>query len=373
MAPIGVGIIGLSADQSAWATSAHSSPLKSAPLNEKFKLVAVGTSSPESAKRAAEANGVSADKAYSSAEAIADDKDIDLVVVSVKTPYHKQLALPALRAKKSVFVEWPLGNGLQEAEELAALAKKQGVKTAVGLQARLLPSVQKARSIIDSGALGRIVGTTIIASGSFLMTVPAKSSYLNDPKSGANLVTIATIHSLDPLCYLLGEFKSLNATTATTFPELRFVQADGSKGEPVKSNIADFVSIQGVLESGATVNFVSSSTTEATPGRFEWVISGEKGSLKFEGPSQFIAMAPHTLYQVVAPAQENGEEEEEENPYATFAKEGGKWKEVEFEKGPFGGIGEVYAAFADGNKDLVDFDEAVKRHKLVEADRKSVV
>ena len=84
MSPIGVGIIGLSADQSAWATSAHSSPLKSAPLNENFKLVAVGTSSPETAKKSAEAHGVSADKAYSSPETIAEDKDVDLVVVSVK-------------------------------------------------------------------------------------------------------------------------------------------------------------------------------------------------------------------------------------------------------------------------------------------------
>ncbi len=84
MAPIGVGIIGLSADPSAWATIAHSTPLKSAPLNEKFKLVAVGTSSSETAKKAAEAHGVSAEKAYSSAEAIAEDKDVDLVVVSVK-------------------------------------------------------------------------------------------------------------------------------------------------------------------------------------------------------------------------------------------------------------------------------------------------
>ena len=84
MAPIGVGIIGLSADPTAWATAAHVPPLKSAPLNEKFSLVAVGTSSPESAKKAAETHGVSKDKAYSSAEDIANDKDVDLVVVSVK-------------------------------------------------------------------------------------------------------------------------------------------------------------------------------------------------------------------------------------------------------------------------------------------------
>ena len=60
-----------------------------------------------------------------------------------KLPMHKQLALPALHAKKDVFVEWPLGNGLAEAEELAALAKKQGVKTVVGLQGRLQPPIVK--------------------------------------------------------------------------------------------------------------------------------------------------------------------------------------------------------------------------------------
>lgn len=52
---------------------------------------------------------------------------------------HKQLAMPALHAKKNVFVEWPLGANLAEAEEMAALAKKQGVKTYVCLQARLQP------------------------------------------------------------------------------------------------------------------------------------------------------------------------------------------------------------------------------------------
>jgi len=57
------------------------------------------------------------------------------------------LTVPALEAKKDVFVEWPLGNGLKEAEELAALAKKQGVKTLVDLQIRLAPSIRKVRPL----------------------------------------------------------------------------------------------------------------------------------------------------------------------------------------------------------------------------------
>ena len=143
MPPIRVGIIGLSADPAAWATMAHVDPLKSKPLSEKYALTAVATSSAKSAQAAAKAHNIPAEHAYHSAENIANDPEVELVVVSVKLPLHKELTVPILNAKKDVFVEWPLGESLHEAEELAALAKKQGVRTAVGLQARNLPIVLK--------------------------------------------------------------------------------------------------------------------------------------------------------------------------------------------------------------------------------------
>ena len=201
---------------------------------------------------------------------------------------------------------------------------------------------------------------------SLLDKMQEKNKYINDPEQGANLVTIATVHALDPLLYLLGEFKSFNATTATVFPELRFLQADGSKGEPVKSQIADFVSISGVLESGAAVSFVLESVTEATPERMEWIISGEKGSLKFENASPFLVMAPPTLYRSTTP-KKDGEGKEEEGKAQWDGSGKAQWEEVEYEKGGFGGIGEVYTALAEGNKDIVDFEVAVLRHKVVEA------
>ena len=193
-----------------------------------------------------------------------------------------------------------------------------------------------------------------------------KNSYVNDPEQGANLVTIATIHALDPLLYLLGEFKSFNATTATVFPEIRFVQTDGSKGEPVKSNVADFVSITGVLESGAAVNFVLQCVTQATPEHMEWIIAGEKGSLKLESPAPFLVITPPKLYRSTTPEQKGeGKEDEKKAPWEGEGK--AHWEEVEYEKGAIGGIGEVYTALAEGNKDIVDFDVAVQRHKVVEA------
>jgi predicted dehydrogenase len=90
-----------------------------------------------------------------------NDPNVDIVVVSVKTPEHYRLAKPALDAKKDVFVEWPLGANLKQAEELTALAKAQKVRHVIGLQGRQNSSVLKAKQMVAEGKLGDILGTTV--------------------------------------------------------------------------------------------------------------------------------------------------------------------------------------------------------------------
>lgn len=98
---------------------------------------------------------------YGDIESLVKDPNVDMVVVSVKTPEHYKLAKSALQAKKDVFVEWPLGANLNEAEELTALAKAQHVRTVIGLQAWQNPSVKKAKEMVAAGKLGKILGTTV--------------------------------------------------------------------------------------------------------------------------------------------------------------------------------------------------------------------
>lgn len=79
--PIRVGIIGLSAAEGAWAQT-HLTAIRQLP--DHYLLVALATSKPETAAAAGKAFGIPLDKCYSSAEALAQDPDVDLVVVSVK-------------------------------------------------------------------------------------------------------------------------------------------------------------------------------------------------------------------------------------------------------------------------------------------------
>jgi predicted dehydrogenase len=81
--------------------------------------------------------------------------------VSVNVPQHYDLIRPALEAGKDVFSEWPLARNVKEAEELVQLAKEKGVRTMVGLQARQNPSILKAKEIVASGKIGKVLGTTM--------------------------------------------------------------------------------------------------------------------------------------------------------------------------------------------------------------------
>src|SRR6184192_4714952 len=121
---------------------------------------------------------------------------VDVVAITVKVPYHFELAADALTAGKAVYCEWPLGNGLEEAERLAALAKKQGILAVAGLQARAAPSVLYVRDLVRQGYVGEVLSTTLIGSGmGWGPTVEPYNAYLNDRKNGATMLSIALGHA----------------------------------------------------------------------------------------------------------------------------------------------------------------------------------
>ena len=146
--PLRVGIIGLGAERG-WATAAHIPALHA--LSGDFELAGVANTSLASARAAAAAFGLP--RAFeSTAELVASP---DVVVVTVKVPYHRELVSEALNAGKSVYCEWPLGNGLAEAVELARLANDRKLPGVVGTQAIASPEVEYVRKIVADGTSER--------------------------------------------------------------------------------------------------------------------------------------------------------------------------------------------------------------------------
>lgn len=167
MAPIRVGIIGLSTitpSAGAGYTSGtwglvHLASLSNSPH---YKIVALCNSTVEKARKSIEHNKLdpATTKAYGSPEDLAQDPDVDLVVVSVHVNKHYALVKPALQNKKAVFVEFPLASTYSEVEELASLAKQAGVRTVVGAQARANPALAKVKELVKSKAIGDVISSS---------------------------------------------------------------------------------------------------------------------------------------------------------------------------------------------------------------------
>src|ERR687884_1743633 len=132
---IRLGFVGANV-RATWASQSHFPALLASPDVE---LTAVCTTRPESAEEARRAFG--AQLAFHDYRTMVASPEIDAVAVVVKVPEHYGPTKAALEAGKHVYTEWPLGRTTAEAEELADLARAKGVRTVVGLQARVDPAL----------------------------------------------------------------------------------------------------------------------------------------------------------------------------------------------------------------------------------------
>jgi predicted dehydrogenase len=80
--------------------------------------------------------------------------DIKAVIIATPAPTHYKIVKEALLAGKDVFVEKPMTLAATEAEELAALAKKERKILMVGHLLLYQPAVQWIKKYLQSGSLG---------------------------------------------------------------------------------------------------------------------------------------------------------------------------------------------------------------------------
>src|SRR5438093_2541044 len=348
---IRVGIIGANPDRG-WAAQAHIPALTS--LSDDFEITALSTSRRESADAASKLFGVP--DAFDNHQELVSNPAVDVVAVTVKVPYHLELATAALEAGKAVYCEWPLGNGLHEAETLAALAKKQGVLAVAGLQARSAPAVAYLRDLVEQGYVGEILSTTLIGSGmGWGPTVEPFNVYLNDKKSGATMLSIAVGHAADALCYCLGEVYELSATT--TMRRSSFTVAGTGERRPMAAD--DQVAVSGLLEGGAafSIHYRGGSSRGTN---LLWEINGTEGDLQLTaqgGQAQLFEMTvrggkgAQSSLEILAVPQEY------------------RWAPPQPGLGT--NVAQAYARFArdyrEGTHLCQTFEDALTRHRMLDA------
>ena len=347
---IGLGFIGLSTG-TAWAGRAHVPALRLVPG---FEIRALATTRRETAEAAARLYGVP--NFTSDAAELVNRPDIDLVVVAVRVPHHLELVELALGAGKAVYCEWPLGNGLAEAEKMSAMAGRATGRNFVGLQGRASPPLRYIRDLVASGHIGEVISTTLVASsGAGAATVEPRLLYGLDRRNGVSMLTVQFGHTIDGLCWALGEFTEISATLANRYPLVMRTDT----GEMVGKTVDDQIAVHGLLENGAVASVhYRSGTSQAAS--FLWEINGSKADLVVTSSSGRLQYAELKVRGTTAA----GGLEELAVP-ESYRLVPGRPGDMHYTLAQ--AYASVKADLCNGTSTVPDFSQALLRHRLLDA------
>ncbi|GGP07006.1 Gfo/Idh/MocA family protein [Oceanobacillus neutriphilus] len=95
-------------------------------------------------------------KAYTDYKTLLKEEDIDAVSVCLPNYLHAPVSIDALNAGAHVLCEKPMATSLEEADKMIEAAERNGRKLMIGHNQRFVASHQKAKELIESGAVGKV-------------------------------------------------------------------------------------------------------------------------------------------------------------------------------------------------------------------------
>ena len=146
---------------------------------------------------------------YPSLAALMAADQPDGVILATPNPLHVPQALECIAAGLAVLLEKPMATTLAEAERLVKAADAATARLLIGHHRAHSPIMAKARAVVDSGVLGRLVAVT----GSATFMKPDR--YFSDApwrrEPGAGPILLNMIHEVHNLRMLCGEIIAVQA------------------------------------------------------------------------------------------------------------------------------------------------------------------
>jgi predicted dehydrogenase len=190
-------------------------------------------------------------KAYSSADELFADPDVDSVSICLPSSLHAEYAERAMLAGKHVLIEKPVDITPERARSIIEIRDRTGLVAAVVHQNRYNVSLRPIRAALEAGRLGKI------AVGEFAVKWFREQKYFEgkgawhgtwDVDGGGSLMNQA-VHTVDLMLWLMGDAVSVSSQTG--------IFAHDIETEDATASVVRF-------RSGAMATFIS--TTCAYPG-----------------------------------------------------------------------------------------------------------
>lgn len=191
----------------------------------------------------------------------------DGAIICAPHPFHAPLAADCFAAGTHVLVEKPIAVEVAEADAMIAAADAANRILAVNFQNRFRPIIERAKALIDDGALGPLLRVLVLEPwyrpAAYYRSATWRGTWQGE---GGGVLLNQAIHTIDLLCYLTGMPTRVWGWTRT-----------------LRHAIECEDTAQALLEyaNGAPGYFTTSTIEPQTARRIE--IVGERGSLELAG------------------------------------------------------------------------------------------
>ncbi|WP_022886787.1 Gfo/Idh/MocA family protein [Glaciibacter superstes] len=167
------------------------------------ELVAVMRRTPSLAEDYAKRHGVP--RWYDDADGILQSDDIDAVYIATHPNTHREYALRAAAAGKSVYVEKPMAMSEDECRQMQSACDAAGVALWVAYYRRALPRFERIRTLIADGAIGQVRAVNSLR----YQTVSSRAWQNQAGLSAGGYFFDAACHTLDYLDSLFGQMTDI--------------------------------------------------------------------------------------------------------------------------------------------------------------------
>src|SRR3954447_2837241 len=210
---IGIGVVGMG-----WMGRVHTSAYRRLPehfpnLEVRPRLVIAADMSED---RRSHAEIVGFEETTGDWRAVVEDPRVEVVNVTLPNAMHREVALAALDAGKHLWIEKPVGRGVEDTAAVADAARRACVVTGVGFCYRFAPAVQHARALIEAGAIGDVNHYRGVFLADYANRPDAAASWRFDrDAAGSGALGDLMAHVVDLTHHLVGPIARLSGRTAT--------------------------------------------------------------------------------------------------------------------------------------------------------------
>lgn len=150
-------------------------------------------------------------KTFKDVEKMMNSVELDTIIIATPTFNHAISAKMGLEKNCNLFIEKPLSSSYESACEVLELAKEKGVKVQVGFCNHFVPTLKKAKELIDIGKIGQPQNAKAVAYIADVFEQHSGWRYSKETSGGGVLMDYG-IHMLDLLIWYFGKVESVEAT-----------------------------------------------------------------------------------------------------------------------------------------------------------------